>query len=189
MAVAMHRYQEDHGSLPPPAVYDKEGKPLLSWRVLLLPYMGDNDLHKEFRLDEPWDSPHNRRLLPKMPKVYAPFDGCPTPEPFTTFYQVFVGKGTAFEGPKGLHLGEDFPDGTSNTILIVEAGSAVPWTMPEELPYAADRPLPALGGMFRDTFRVAFADGSIINIRKTTSEATIRAAITRNGGEELGADW
>jgi hypothetical protein len=186
----MHTYADSsQGRLPPPAVLDKDGRPLLSWRVLVLPYIEQNALYQQFRLDEPWDSPHNLSLLPLMPKVYAPFDGSRTPEPYTTFYQVFVGKGTAFEGPEGLCLGQDFPDGTSDTFLIIEAGSAVPWTRPEDLPYDAGKPLPRLGGLFKDTFRAALADGSVRSLRRETSEETLRAAITRNGGDKPGPDW
>src|SRR4051812_45799756 len=170
MAVAMYSYLADHGTLPPPAVCGEGGRPLLSWRVSLLPYIEQKDLFDQFKLDEPWDSPHNVGLLPQMPKVYAPFDGSSPPEPHTTFYQVFVGKGTAFEGPTGLHLPGDCPDGSSDTLLIVEAGGAVTWTKPEDLPYAADRPLPKLGGLFKDGFRVALADGSVRSVNKGTSE-------------------
>jgi hypothetical protein len=189
MAVAMHNYSSTHGSLPPHAIYGKDGKPLLSWRVLLLPFIEQHALYEQFRLDEPWDSPHNLRLLPQMPKTYTPFDGRPTAQPHTTFYQVFVGKGAAFEGRKGLRLEEDFPDSTSNTFLIVEAGSAVPWTRPEDLPFDAGKPLPQLGGLFKDTFRAALADGSVRDLRKGVSEQTIRAAVTRNGRDQLGPDW
>jgi hypothetical protein len=184
----MHNYSS-HGSLPPHAIYSKDGKPLLSWRVLLLPYIEQSDLYEQFHLDEPWDSPHNVQFLPRMPKVFTPFKGRPTREPHTTFYQVFVGKGAAFEGRKGLCLEADFPDGTSNTFLIVEAGMAVPWTKPEDLPYDAGKPLPRLGGLFKDTFRAALADGSVRDFSKEVSEATLRAAVTRNGGDELGPDW
>lgn len=185
----MHNYLDHHGTLPPPAVHDKGGRPLLSWRVLILPYIEQKELFEEFRLDEAWDSPHNVRLLERMPKIYAPFDGSSPPQPYTTFYQVFVGKGTAFEGPGGLHLPADFPDGSSDTFLVVEAGEAVPWTKPEDLSYAPDRPLPKLGGLFKDGFRAALVDGSIRSISKEISEKTIRAAITRNGKDQLGSDW
>src|SRR5205823_2150780 len=68
---AFQAYGDDHKQrLPPAAVRDPEGRPLLSWRVLLLSYLGDEDLFLQFRLDEPWDSPHNRTLLPRMPDVY-----------------------------------------------------------------------------------------------------------------------
>jgi hypothetical protein len=182
-------YQDAKGSLPPPAVVGEGGKPLLSWRVLILPYIEQKKLFDEFRLDEPWDGPHNRRLLAKMPRVYAPFDGSATPEPYSTYYQVFVGKGTAFEGPGRLHLRYDFPDGVFNTFLIVEAGEAVPWTKPEDLRYAPDGPLPPLGGLFKDGFRAALADGSVRSVGREVSERSIRAAITRNAGDKPGPDW
>jgi hypothetical protein len=88
-------------------------------------------------------------------------------------------KGTAVPFPA------HFTDGTSNTILIVEAGNAVPWTKPEDLHYAADEPLPELGGLFRDVFHAAFADGYVHTLTKKYDETTLRAAITANGGEVL----
>src|SRR5262249_23416572 len=93
----MHTYHDAHDSLPPPAVYDRDGQPLLSWRVLILPYIEQRELFGEFKLDEPWDSPHNLALLPKMPLLYQPYRGGSADPPGYTFYQVFVGKGAAFE--------------------------------------------------------------------------------------------
>src|SRR4051812_39897469 len=106
----MSNYEATHGSFPPHALYGKDGKPLLSWRVLILPFMQQNELFQRFRLDEPWNSPHNLALLPEMPKTYGRYDGNKTVEPYTTFYQVFVGKGAAFEGRNGMKR-EDFLDG------------------------------------------------------------------------------
>ena len=189
MAVAIYNYQDTHGILPPHAIYGKSGRPLISWRVLILPFVEQEELYKKFRLDESWDSPHNLALLSEMPRIYGRYDERTTTEPYTTFYQVFVGSGAAFEGAEGMKLARDFPDGTSNTILIVEAGDAVPWTKPEDLPYEPDRPLPALGGLFKATIRAALADGSVHSFRRDTSEATLRAAVTRNGGDSLGPDW
>jgi hypothetical protein len=188
LAVAMHAYRGVHGALPPPAAYDKQGKPQLSWRVLVLPYIEQQSLFEQFRLDEPWDSEHNLRLLPRMPLIYGRLDRDAARQPYTTFYRVFVGKGTAFEGPQGLRLPDDFPDGEHNTILIVEAAEAVPWTKPEELTYAADRPVPPLGGMFEHGFQAALVDGSVITLKRDTGEAKLRALITRKGGEKLGPD-
>src|SRR6266852_6426149 len=185
----MHNYQSRHGRLPPAVVYGKDGKALHSWRVLLLPFLEQGELYDQFRLDEPWDSPHNRRLLVRMPIVYGPFQGGTAAEPHTTFYQVFMGKGAAFEGSEGMRLADDFPDGSSATFLIVEAAAAVPWTKPEDLPYAPDKQLPELGGISKDGFRAAFADGSVCFINKNVSEATLRGLITRNGGEKLQWDW
>src|SRR2546421_760485 len=132
IATALHGYADDHdGRLPPAVLYDQEGRPLHSWRVLILPYLGERALYDEFRLDEPWDSPHNLALLPRMPNVYALPPGLPVEVqagPSWTFYQVFTGRGT-----RGLNLREDFPASLSNTVLVVEAGEAVPWTKPVDL--------------------------------------------------------
>src|SRR3972149_4277670 len=62
MAIAIHVYADAQKHLPPPAIRDKEGKPLLSWRVAILPYVEESGLYKQFHLDEPWDSPHNLAL-------------------------------------------------------------------------------------------------------------------------------
>jgi hypothetical protein len=115
-----------------------------------------------------------------MPRVFNPYDGSSPREPHTTFYQVFVGKGAAFEQRLELRFTSDFPNGRSNTILIVEAGRAVPWTKPEDLPYADDQPLPKLGGLFHDSFRAAFADGHVQGFMHDESEASLRARIARN---------
>src|SRR5262249_18297703 len=149
-------------------------KPLLSWRVKILPFLEQNDLYREFRLDEPWDSEHNKKLIAKMPGIYAPV-GIKTKEPGMTFYRVFTGKNTMFDGQKGLRL-TDVLAGTSNTILAVEAGEAVPWTKPDELPYS-DKALPKLGGMFKDGLHILLADGSVRWVRPNLNERILRMAI------------
>jgi hypothetical protein len=190
LALAMHTYQDTHGKLPPAVVYGKYGEPLYSWRVLLLPFIEENALYREFHLDEPWDSPHNLALLPRMPRTYAaPGSKAARLPPDHTVCHVFVGPGAAFEGREGLRLPDDFPDGTSNTILIIEAGAPVPWTRPEDLAFTPDGPLPELPRLFRDGFRVGLADGSMRWFRDGMSAAALRAAITRNGGEGIGLDW
>ncbi len=179
LAWAMHKYDEKHGRLPPAAVYSRDGVPLLSWRVLLLPYLEKEDLFRQFKLDEPWDSPHNLRLLPNIPYSYCPLEGNPPLEPYTTLFQVFVGKGTAFEGREGWRIKEDFPR-RSYTILIAEAGQSVPWTKPEDIPYDENQPLPKLGGFFEGYSHVVMVDGSTVRVSQNTNQATLRAAIMRN---------
>jgi hypothetical protein len=182
----MHNYDSVHGQLPPAAVCGSDGRPLLSWRVLILPYIEQQQLYDEFRQDEPWDSPHNLTLLPRMPPTYAPPPGKAWKvPPHHTVCKVFVGPGAAFEGREGLRLHSDFPDGTSKTFLVVEAGKAVPWTKPEDIAYDPKGALPDLTPLFSDMFRVALADGSVRHVPIRTREETIRAAISRNGGEEL----
>jgi hypothetical protein len=190
VALAMLNYEAEHGRLPPAVVYGEDGKPLHSWRVLILPYLDEEALYKDFRLDEPWDSPHNIQLLPRMPQVYAaPGRKARKMPPYHTVVHVFVSKGTAFEGREGLKTATDFPDGRSNTILLVEAGKPVPWTKPEELPYAADQPLPDLQPIFKGGFRVALVDGLTLWIGEEMPERTFREAIVRNEGLGLHQDW
>ena len=188
IVLAMHRYIDEHGSFPPPAITDRQGKPLLSWRVALLPYLGEKELYEQFHLDEPWDSEHNRPLLEKLPKLYASVLNPPKVKG-GTFYQGFTGEGCLFEPGKEVAL-EDIPDGTVNTIAVVAAAGAVPWTKPADLPYSADKPLPSfVGGMIEDGLvSFATADGSVYATSNTFSgakEQVFRAAITRNGGEPI----
>jgi uncharacterized protein (TIGR03067 family) len=173
--------------LPGPAIMSKDGKPLLSWRVAILPFIEQEHLYKQFRLDEPWDSEHNKKLLAKMPEVYAPIRG-KTEEPHSTYYQAFVGPGAAFEHGKQIRYPAGFPDGTSNTILLAEAGEAVPWTKPADLPFDPKKALPKLGGLFPDGFHVSMADGSIQWVHRGFDERELGATITRDGGEVLGPD-
>src|SRR5437660_7519890 len=118
----MHNYHDTHGRLPPAVVYGKDGTPLYSWRVLILPFIEQEALYKEFHLDEPWDSPHNVRLVERMPHVYGlpPRKAAKMKVPSGhTICHVFVGRNAAFEGKEGLRYPEDFPDGTSNTIFLI----------------------------------------------------------------------
>jgi HEAT repeat protein len=204
IAVALMKYEEVNQRFPPAVVYSPQGQPLYSWRVLLLPFLDEGELHKQFKLDEAWDSPHNKPLVAKMPAVFAPVRG--NKEPGTTRYQVFVGAETAFEGlPPGLPPGVKVPpgvqfpaprgrgiaqisDGTSNTFLVIEAAEAVPWSKPADLPYSAEKPLPRLGGTFPDGFHAAFADGQVFFIPRTLDGKTIRGFITANAGDDVSRD-
>jgi hypothetical protein len=183
----MHEYHDQKGALPAAAITDKAGKPLLSWRVAILPYVEQDALYKQFKLDEPWDSEHNKKLLDKMPPIYRVTqpDGQEMKKaPTTTHFRVFHGKGAAFEGDKGLPL-TSFTDGTANTILIVEATDAVPWTKPDELPFDPKKDLPKLGQKDAEKFHVVGADGALHELKKTIDKDTLRGLITRNGEENV----
>ncbi len=188
MSLAMINLADSNqGVMPAAAICSKEGKPLLSWRVAILPYIEQQDLYKQFHLDEPWDSEHNKKLLAKMPKIYLSPNG--EPGGTMTHYRVFHGPGAAFEGKEGVKFPASFTDGTSNTILIVEAQDAAPWTKPDELSFDPKKDVPPLGINGNPYFLAALADGSVRTIQKTISKETLKAAITRNGGEVLGGDW
>jgi RNA polymerase sigma factor (sigma-70 family) len=168
------------------AAIRKDGKPLLSWRVAILPYLEQKSLYDKFHLDEPWNSPHNKTLLNQMPEIYAPVVRTDEPRG-STYYQVFTGPGALFEDELGPKL-QDVRDGTSNTFMVAEAGSPVPWTKPEDIAYDKDKPLPKLGRQFVDGFYVAFADGSVRFVGNGNDPEVFRRFITRSGGEIITAD-
>jgi hypothetical protein len=184
IGLALHNYHDTYKQFPAAAITDKNGKPLLSWRVAILPFIEENDLYKQFKLDEPWDSKHNKALLKKMPKVFAPA-GLKTKPPYSTFYRPFVGNGAAFEPNRGLRYA-DIPDGLSNTLMVVEAGQAVPWTKPDELAYDPKKPLPKLGGMCQDGFHALFGDGAVRFLKKKIDPKTMHLLIMRADGEPIG---
>lgn len=185
LAQAMLRYHKDHGHLPANAIYSKNGEPLLSWRVELLPYLDREEMYKRFKLNEPWDSPDNIKLIDNMPEIFNDWGTSEVNKHKATRFRVFSGRGTAFEGTQGLRLA-DFTDGSATTFLIVLAHVPVPWTKPDLLPYLPNRPLCKLGGGSRDNgFYAACADGRVHLIKEKTEEKTIRALITRNGGEKV----
>lgn len=183
IALAMHNYHDTYRHLPMQAIHSKDGKPLLSWRVAVLPFLEEDDLYRQFKLDEPWDSTHNKKLLTQMPKTYA-LPGVTTKEPYTTHYQVFTGKGTLFDGPNKTSFTR-VTDGLSNTLLVVEAAEAVPWTKPDDLPYDPKKPLPKLGSFFTAGANAAFGDGAVRALRPTLAEEVLRALITASGGEVI----
>jgi serine/threonine-protein kinase len=184
LVTALRKYQDVHGTLPPPALADKSGRPLLSWRVALLPFLGQEALYRRFKLDEPWDGPHNAELRRFMPKVFAAPD-VDLPDPDTTYYQLFVGPGAYEPGAKRRTLTGSIPDGPSNTIAVAEAATPVPWTAPLDLEFAPDRPLPALGGPSPDGFCAALFDGSALFFKMQIyrDDTTLRALIGWNDGE------
>jgi hypothetical protein len=183
IGLALHNYHDTYGHFPPAAITDNKGKALLSWRVAVLPFVGEEELFKKFKLDEPWDSKHNKALLKQMPKVYEPVSKKGR-KAYATFFRPFVGNGAAFEPNQPIRI-TGFTDGTSNTFLVVEAGDAVPWTKPNEIDYNPKK-LPKLGAMFDDGFNALFGDGSVHFIKKKVDIQTIHALITRAGGEVVG---
>jgi hypothetical protein len=189
IALAMHNYHDATGRLPAHALYAKDGKtPLLSWRVAILPYIEQDNLYKQFKLDEPWDGPNNKRLIPLMPQVYAAPGAPPAGEPGRAHYKVFVGPGAGFDGsPRGLRL-TDIRDGSSNTLMAVESGDAVVWTKPDDMPFDQfdpQKPLPKLTPIHPGIVNAVFFDGAVRSLSMTLDEKILRALITVAGGEAI----
>jgi hypothetical protein len=189
---ALHDFHEAHKHFPAGAITDAGGKPLLSWRVAILPQLGYQSLYDQFHLDEPWDSPHNLALAAQMPPLYA----CPSlsdRRTFVTGYQVVVGPkpelgsiGTLFEWARGVEIREVL-DGTSNTVMVVETKRLIPWTQPDDPTFDRDAPLPQMGSDHPAGFHVLLADGTVRFLKDSISPETLRTLLTRDGGEVISA--
>jgi hypothetical protein len=185
VAKAMIAYADAHnGQLPPQAVLDKEKKPLYSWRVLLLPYLGENELYQKLKLDESWNSPHNGPLLASTPKLFQmPLERM---RPGLTVFVVCQGEGTAFPPDRPLNFSDGFKDGTANTLLIVEAALPVHWASPGDIFLTPEvNAKMRLGTRSGKGTLAAFADGSVRILPKTITEKELRAYITPAGGEPV----
>jgi hypothetical protein len=163
-------------------------KPLLSWRVAILPYIEQGDLYKQFKLDEPWDGPNNKKLIDKMPKIFAPEK---PGQPGLTHMQMVVGP-NAMRPPVMMYPAA-FTDGTSNTIAVVEAASPVIWTKPDDVMLPAKLAPGELkrkfGGLTPGGFNVVLWDGTTRFIRDSVSERTLGLALNPSDGQILPPDW
>ena len=134
IAIALHNYHDAYGSFPPAYVADSSGRRMHSWRVLILPFLEEEKLYKQYAFDEPWDGPNNRKLLYHMPQIYA----CPSaiehgkPTNHTSYLAV-TGPTTAWPGPMPCSFLE-IQDGLSKTGLVIEHNSSsIPWLEPRDL--------------------------------------------------------
>jgi hypothetical protein len=193
IGLAFHMYHDTYGKFPAVANFDKEGKPLLSWRVHLLPFLEQKQLYQQFHLDEPWDSEHNKKLIAQMPSVYrCPASGGRLADKTSYLAPVFDDKrggSTMWSGDKRELRISDVLDGTSNTLLVVDADDrhAVPWTKPADLTYDPKHPLAGLVGHHPDSAQALFVDGSVHRLRSTIPPDRLGALFTRAGGEVV--DW
>ena len=185
LSLGILTYENAKRILPTQAICDKDGKPLLSWRVQILPYLEQKQLYDQFHLDEPWDSEHNKSLIPRMPRVYANpnakvADG-------KTNYLAVAGKECLFDGtdkPVGLR---NVTDGTSLTITIVEADAdkAVEWTKPDDWHFDPNNPTAGLGHVRPGGWLAAFLDGHIEFISNSVDPSLVKAMMTKAGGERI----
>ncbi|MFO0954803.1 MAG: DUF1559 domain-containing protein [Isosphaeraceae bacterium] len=190
IGLAMHNYHAAHNTFPPRFSAGKDGKPLLSWRVHVLPFLAQKALYDEFHLDEPWDSPHNKALISRMPVTYA----CPSTNKALaargeTTYVVPAGAATIFPGATGVKI-QDVTDGTSNTVLAVDAGeaAAVVWTKPDDWEVGDAPKAAALFGQHGEGGNVLFGDGSVRFLKKSIKLEVLKHLLTRNGGEAVAND-
>jgi hypothetical protein len=185
LGIALHNYHSAMGRFPAVASFDKQSKPLLSWRVHLLPYLGEEKLYKEFKLDEPWDSEHNKKLIAKMPKAFVNPANPKLAADGKTTYVAPVHTTAIFTGDmQGTRI-VDITDGTSNTILLVDVddADAVIWTKPHDLKLDPKNPAKGLSTRHDDRYMLLLADGSVEFIEKKIDKEALNAFFTKAGGE------
>lgn len=189
LALAVYNYESSYGFYPPAATLGKKGQKLHSWRVAILPFIEQESLYKKFRLDEPWDSEHNLKVFQEnpMPKVFS-LPGTPESDGKKTHYQAFVGNGAMFETVAPLKIA-DITDGTSNTVMFFTAAKPVEWTKPDDVEFDPKQDVKKLLLFQNKAVMMAFGDGSVRAVSETVSESTLKALITRNGGEVVGNDF
>lgn len=187
IGLAMFNYEATYQHFPERVTLDKGGNPGLSWRVKILPFIDQAELYNQFHLDEPWDSEHNKRLIERMPPVYASPNDPELAKQGKTRYIVLDGDGTLFEGEEGPRIAS-VTDGTSNTIMAVEARSdhAVTWTEPVDLEIDEDDLLAGLESARVGGFHALFADGSVRFISDNIDLGVLKALFTKAGGEAVG---
>jgi hypothetical protein len=181
IALAWHNYNDTNNRLPS-NVETKDGKPLLSWRVQILPYIEQDALYKQFKLDEPWDSANNKQLIEKIPAIYAPIRV--KADRGMTFYQAFTGKNGLLQGKYTIAT---IPDGTSNTLMCVEADKPVIWTKPDDLVFDG-KDVPALGGHFDGKWYGVMCDGAVYRFKKDVKPANFSAMIDPADGVRIDLD-
>lgn len=181
IGLAFHNFESTFRAFPGAGRMTKDQPIGLSWRVYLLPYLDQAPLYNQFHFDEAWDSDHNKALIPLMPALFK------TPgvdDPTKTSIHVFTGEGAPFadDATPGLR---EFTDGTSNTLLVVQAGpdTAEVWTKPGGLDYDPKDPIKALGKLTEDMFLILIADGSVRRVSKDIDADTLRNLIQHQDGQ------
>lgn len=196
LCLALHNYHETYKCLPPAYIADANGKPMHSWRVLLLPFLDGQELYKQYDFAEPWDGPNNRKLAEKL--NYYTWQ-CPSGAHFgqssVTNYVAVVGPQTAFPGDRSVTF-DDFLDGLENTILLVEiANSDIHWMEPRDLNFDTmsfvtnDPQRPSISAPHANGPAVVFADRiSGYRLDRSLRPETVKAMLTIAGGEPVSKD-
>ncbi len=195
IGLALHTYYDTYNSFPPAYIADTNGRPMHSWRVLLLPYLDNAPLYAKYRFSEPWDGPNNRKLADKILPVF----NCPSEvhgdgksASTMTSYVAVVGPETAWPGGSSMTI-RDIKDGTSTTLLVVEvANSGIYWMEPRDLHVVQMAPTinakagqgissPHIGGA-----QVLMGDGAVRFVSDQTTAELIHGLLTINGKETIG---
>lgn len=192
IAKAMNAYARDYGSYPPPATVAADGTRLHSWRVLILPYLGYDELYNQFKLNEPWSSPTNQALLFEMPDIYRSPNQVMVNGGEASYYLI-TGAGTLFPPTGPLGPGNVIDDPTK-TLLLIETAlapqSTSQWIEPGDIDISAISfgPGGSVGGNHVGGATTATVDGRAHWLRSSLEPAVLKALITPAGGEGLSDD-
>lgn len=191
IGLALHAYHDEYDCFPPAYIADDEGRPIHSWRVLVLPYLDDEcrQLHAQYRFTEPWDGPSNKKLLDRRPAAFA----CPTRKwgarRQCTAYAAIFGPQCVFRGADPVSV-DDITDGAAETLMVGDVTEAdIPWSKPEDIdvtlhPKAGDRL--GLSSDHEGGFQAVFADGGVHFMNTSLNQTTFDSLFTRNGNDKPG---
>ena len=197
IAIALYNYHDANGCFPPAFTADDEGRPMHSWRVLLLPYLDGLPLYRKYRFDEPWNGPNNSRLAESMPMPY----GClsdetraGSPGATMTSYVAVIGPETAWPGQASVRE-SNFEDGATKTLFVVEVvNSGIHWMEPRDLDFREMAPTinsktgKGISSRHKGGAWGLFCDGSVHFLSERLPAATVRASLTIRGHEKISID-
>ncbi len=191
IAKALDEYAVQYGTYPTPTVFDASGKPLYSWRVLILPQLGETALYTQFKLDEAWDSPNNVSLVSSCPRVFISPSAQYATGSAEANYVLLTGNNTVFPSSGPLSP-QQIPDGKSNTLLVVETdNNKIEWSQPWDIDVSklntkigASGPN-TIGGIQTDGAAVVFCDGSSGWLPEDLPPVLLNGLISPQGGEPI----
>ena len=193
IGLALHTYHDKYDCFPPAYIADSNGRPMHSWRVLLLPYLDQEIHYAQYRFDEPWNGPNNSKLADKILHVYnCPGENNAAGRSIATLtsYVAVVGPETAWPGSRSTAIG-DIKDGTSTTLMIVEvANSGIHWMEPRDLHVEQMAPTinaksgQGISSRHQAGAQALLADGSVRFISEKLTAESIQALLTAHAGDE-----
>jgi hypothetical protein len=183
ISLAIQAYESSRGQFPTASIRTRDGQPGLSWRVAILPMIEMDGLYRQFKLDEPWDSDHNKALISQMPSLYQS-PGSDLDGGHTNYLAVVSPDTIVVDGPRGTRS-RDVRDGLSRTVMIVEADDtyAAVWTQPADYDWDSTNPAYGLGGIWAGEFMAGFGDGAITRLDSSLGADQLNGLFSRSGGE------
>jgi type II secretory pathway pseudopilin PulG len=190
IGTALLSYSTEYGSLPPAYIADETGRPMHSWRVLILPHLGEQTLYNAYNFSEPWDGPNNSRLHDQIPDVYV----CSSRgnKSTNTRYAGVFGEHCMFRGAEPVRY-DDVLDGLGATLLVGEtAGAKIHWMQPVDIDITIHPLLGDREGFSSDHVQgvnFVWCDGTVRPIPTSMDQETLKALFSRDGGEQIGANY